>query len=147
LGAASDSLEQTGCAPFSVSDWVLEMLSADRLLRVFIEVLFLFLGALVVWLGATKHIFFDRRSLGWAAVSVILVLWGGRGLYRPAKFLSRGENLVRSVSLVLLGIVMLAISRVPFVWVAPLLALVGVLLAVRGLVGVILVMSGKPRSA
>lgn len=123
------------------------MLSADRLLRVFIEVLFLFLGALVVWLGATKHIFFDRRSLGWAAVSVILVLWGGRGLYRPAKSLSRGENLVRSVSLVLLGIVMLAISRVPFVWVAPLLALVGVLLAVRGLVGVILVMSGKPRSA
>ena len=147
MGAASDSLEQTGCAPFSVSDWVLEMLSADRLLRVFIEVLFLFLGALVVWLGATRHIFFDRRSLGWAAVSVILVLWGGRGLYRPAKSLSRGENLVRSVSLVLLGIVMLAISRVPFVWVAPLLALVGVLLAVRGLVGVILVMSGKPRSA
>ncbi len=76
-----------------------------------------------------------------------MLLWGGRGLYRPAKFLSRGENLVRSASLVLLGIVMLAISRVPFAWVAPLLALVGVLLAVRGLVGVILVISGQPRNA
>src|SRR5271163_3777635 len=116
----------------------LGMLSSDRLLRVLVELMFFFLGALVVWLGLTKHIFFDRRSLGWLAVSVILVLWGARGLYRPAKFLSRGENWTRSVSLVLLGIVMLAISRVPFAWVAPLLALVGVLLAVRGLVGVIL---------
>ena len=122
------------------------MLSTDRLLRVTVEVMFLLLGALVVWLGVTSHIFFDRRSLGWAAVSVILILWGARGLYRPAKFLSRSENWTRSLSLVLLGIVMFAISRVPFTWVAPLLALVGALLAARGLVGALLAISAKPRS-
>jgi hypothetical protein len=123
------------------------MLSGDRILRVIVELLFLFLGALVVWLGVTGHIFFDRRSLGWAAVSVILVLWGARGLYKPAKFLSLAENLVRAVSLVLLGVVMLAISRVPYGWVGPMLALVGALLVVRGGVGALLVISAKPRGA
>jgi len=121
------------------------MLSTDRLLRVIVELLFFFLGGLVVWLGATHHIFFDRHSLGWLAVSVILVLWGARGLFKPAKFLSRGENWTRSTSLVLLGLVMVAISRVPVEWVGPLLAVVGVLLALRGLVGALLVVSGKPR--
>jgi hypothetical protein len=128
-------------------DRVLGMLSGDRMLRVFIEVLFLFLGALVIWLGVTGHIFFDRRSLGWAAVSIILVLWGARGLYKPAKFLSYTENLVRAISLVLLGLVMLAISRVPYAWVGSLLALVGALLLVRGTVGALLVLGSKPRGA
>ncbi len=57
------------------------MLSPDRLLRMIIEVLFMVLGGLVVWLGVTRHIFFDRRSLGWLAVSVILVIWGARDAY------------------------------------------------------------------
>jgi len=121
-------------------------MSADRLLRVLVELMFFFLGALVVWLGLTKHIFFDRRSLGWLAVSVILVLWGARGLFQPAKFLSPAENWTRSLSLVFLGLVMLAISRVPFLWVGPLLAVVGVLLAVRGLVGAFLVVGAKSRT-
>lgn len=133
--------------PFYFAGLVFAMLSGDRLLRVVVEIAFLFLGLLVVWLGVSKHIFFDRRSLGWLAVSVILVLWGARGMYRPAKFLPRAENWNRATSLVLLGLVMLAISRVPFSLVAPLLALVGVFLAVRGLVGTLLVISAKPRSA
>ncbi|MGA2419339.1 MAG: hypothetical protein ABSG69_04600 [Candidatus Acidiferrum sp.] len=121
------------------------MLSTDRLLRVIVELLFFFLGGLVVWLGATNHIRFDRHSLGWLAVSVILVLWGARGLFKPAKYLSRGENWMRATSLVLLGLVMVAISRVPFEWVPRLLALVGVLLAARGLAGALLVFGAKPR--
>jgi hypothetical protein len=123
------------------------MLSSDRLLRITIELLFVFLGALVVWLGVTKHIFFDRRSLGWAAVSVILLLWGARGLYKPAKYLSRAENWTRAASLVLLGLVMLAISRVPFTLVGPMLALVGLLLALRGVIGAFLVISAKQPGA
>jgi hypothetical protein len=121
------------------------MISTDRWLRIIVELLFVFLGALVVWLGVTKHIFFDRRSLGWLAVSIVLVLWGARGLYKPAKFLSRAENWNRAASLILLGLVMLAMSRVPFALVAPILAVVGVLLAVRGLVGAVLVISGNAR--
>jgi hypothetical protein len=40
---------------------------------------------------------------------------------------------------VLLGLVMAAISRVPFVWVGRLLAVAGVLLLLRGLAGSVLV--------
>jgi hypothetical protein len=122
------------------------MISTDRWLRIVVELLFVLLGALVVWLGVTRRIFFDRRSLGWLAVSIILLLWGARGLYKPAKFLSRGENWNRAASLVLLGLVMLAMSRVPFTLVAPMLALLGVLLAVRGVVGALLVIRGNSRS-
>lgn len=121
------------------------MLSTDRFLRVIVELLFVFLGGLVVWLGLTGHIFFNRRSLGWLGISVILVLWGARGLYKPAKFLSRGENWVRGVSLVLLGAVMLVISRVAFGLVGPLLALAGVILVLRGSAGAGLAMGGSSR--
>jgi hypothetical protein len=115
------------------------LLSTDRFLRVIVELLFVLLGGLVVWLGATGHIFFDRRSLGWLGVSVILVLWGARGLYKPSRLLTRRENWVRGISLVLLGLVMVVISRVAFAFVGPLLAAAGVILMLRGILGAALV--------
>jgi hypothetical protein len=115
------------------------MLNPERLLRLFIEIIFVLLGGLVVWLGVTNHIFFDRRKPAWLIVSLALVLWGIRALYKPAKSWSRGENWTRGISLALLGAVMLAISRVPFVYVGPLLAIGGGLLALRGILGSMLV--------
>jgi hypothetical protein len=115
------------------------MLSSERSLRLMVEVIFVLLGVLVVWLGLTGRIFFDRRSLGWLAVSAIVLVWGLRGLYKPSRVLSRGENWSRGISLALLGLVMLAITRVPFAWVGLLLALAGAVLAVRGVVGTALV--------
>jgi hypothetical protein len=105
------------------------------------------LGALVIWMGITGHIRFDRRSLGWLAVSVIIVFWGARGLLKPTKLLSRAENWTRGISLVLLGLLMLTITRVPFGWVGPLLAAAGTLLAVRGLAGAMLIFAEKPARA
>lgn len=123
------------------------MLSADRLVRVFVELCFVLLGGLVIWLGVTRHILFDRRSWGWLAVSIVILFWGARGLFRPAKILSGAENWTRGISLVLLGLVMLTISRVPFGWVGPLLAVVGGLLAVRGLAGALLILTEKSSRA
>jgi hypothetical protein len=123
------------------------MLSPDRLLRVTIEVLFVLLGGLVVWLGVTRRIFFDRWSLGWLAISVILVLWGARGLWKPSHLLSRGESWTRGVSLILLGLVMLAISKVSVALVGPLLTVVGGLLLTRGLVGAVLIFGEKSPQA
>src|SRR5271168_5154416 len=88
------------------------MLSTERLLRIIVEVIFVLLGGLVIWLGLTGRIFFDRRSIGWLAVSAIVLVWGLRGLYKPSKVLSRGENWSRGISLALLGMLMLAITRV-----------------------------------
>ena len=111
------------------------MLTPERLLRLIIELIFVLLGGLVVWLGVTGHLFFDRRKTSWLAVSAALILWGLRTLYKPTKWWTTWENWARGLSLTLLGVVMLAISRVPFVWVGPLLAAGGALLMLRGFIG------------
>ena len=38
------------------------MLTPVRLTQLMMEVVFILLGALVVWLGAMGHIYFDRRG-------------------------------------------------------------------------------------
>jgi hypothetical protein len=111
------------------------MIMPLRFLRLIIEIIFVLLGVLVVWLGLTGHIFFDRRKTSWVVVSVLLFLWGLRALYKPDKWSTRWENWTRGLSLTLLGLVMVAISRVPFAWVGPLLASGGVLLMLRGVIG------------
>jgi hypothetical protein len=74
-------------------------------------------------------------------LSVALILWGIRGLYRkPGSKPPHPEDYTRAVSLTVLGIVLLAISRVPFAWVGPLLACAGVVLAVRGIAGTVLLL-------
>lgn len=115
------------------------MLTPDRTLRLLIEFIFMLLGGLIVWLGLTGHIFFDRRRPAWLILSIAILLWGARALYRPGKFWSRWEDWSRGVSLLLLGVVMAAISRVPFEWVGRLLAVGGVLLLLRGVAGSVLV--------
>jgi hypothetical protein len=115
------------------------MIMPLRFLRLIIEIIFVLLGALVVWLGVTGYIFFDRRKTSWVVLSVVLILWGLRPLFKPSKWSTRWENWMRGLSLTLLGLVMVAISRVPFAWVGPLLAAGGVLLMLRGIIGSALV--------
>ena len=119
------------------------MLTTDRLLRVVIELMFVLLGVLVVWLGVTGRIFVDRGTAPWMILSVALILWGVYAFYRPGRAWLRGERWTRGLSLILLGIVMLAIARAPFLWVGKLFALAGLVLVLRGLVGSVLVL--RPR--
>jgi hypothetical protein len=117
------------------------MLAPERLLRMVIEIIFVLLGLLVVWLGLTNHIFFDRHKLSWLILSVALILWGVRGVYsKPGGQPPLPEDYTRAVSLTLLGVVLLAISRVPFSWVGPLLAFAGLLLAGRGITGTVILL-------
>jgi len=117
------------------------MFTPERLLRLVIEIIFVLLGLLVVWLGLTGHIFFDRHKLPWLILSVALILWGIRGIYRkPGSKSPQPEDYTRAVSLTVLGIVLLAISRVPFARVGPLLACAGVVLAARGIAGTVLLL-------
>ena len=119
------------------------MLTPERLLRLMIELIFVMLGALIGWLALVRRISVDRHGLGWLILSVALILWGLRALYKPGQWWLRWENWTRGLSLSLLGILMLAISRVPFLWVAPMLAAAGGLLALRGIIGCALVL--RPR--
>ena len=119
------------------------MLTPQQALRITIEIIFVLLGGLVVWLGLSEHILFDRRKPGWLLLSAVLIVWGVRALYKPGQLWSRREQWTRGLSLTLLGVVMVAISRAPFLWVGRLLAFAGVLLMLRGLIGSVLIL--KPR--
>lgn len=115
------------------------MLTPQRALRLMIEVIFVLLGVLVVWLALTGRILVERHRPSWLILSGALILWGLRALFGPNKGWARWENWTRGLSLTLLGVVMLAISRAPFPWVAPLLAAAGVLMGLRGILGAALV--------
>jgi uncharacterized Tic20 family protein len=110
------------------------MLTPERLLRVTIEWIFVLLGALVVWLALRGRIFVDRHGKTWLILSIVLIFWGLRVLYKPDQWWARWENWTRGLSLLLLGTLMLAITRVPFAWVGPMLVAGGGILVLRGIV-------------
>jgi len=53
---------------------------------------------MVVWLGLTGHILFDRRKPGWLLLSVAVILWGLRALFKPVQWWSRTEQWTRGLS-------------------------------------------------
>ena len=118
------------------------MLTPERLLRFMIELIFILLGALLMWLGLAGPVYgrtVDRHSSGWLILSVVLILWGLRGLYKPGQWWLRWQNWTRGLSLALLGVLMLVITRVPFPRVGPMLAACGGLLILRGAIASFLV--------
>ena len=119
------------------------MLTPERVLRLMIEVIFVLLGILVVWLGVTGHILLERHRPAWFILSAALILWGLRALYSSKKWWANWESWTRGLSLMLLGVVMLIISRVPFERVGTLIAVGGAVLALRGVIGSALVF--RPR--
>lgn len=116
-------------------------LTPDKSLRLAIEIIFVLLGGLVIWLGLTGRFLynFDSRGTGWILLGIALIAWGARAIFQPGKYWSRGENWSRGLSMLLLGAVVLLISRTPVAWVGPLLAVGGTLLVLRGLAGSVLV--------
>jgi hypothetical protein len=116
------------------------MFSPARLTQFTIEIIFVLLGVLVVWLGLHGYINFNPRSVTWLAISAGVIAWGALALARPGEWWARWQKWNRGGSLVLLGVLMLAIGRVPFVLAGKFLALCGVVLILRGLVGSLLIL-------
>jgi len=115
------------------------MLSPARITELMVELVFLLLGTLVVWLSAIGRLSPDRRSVSWLVLSVALLAWGLLALARPGQWWARWQKWNRGLSLVLLGAIMIAATRVPFLWIGKLLMLAGLVLILRGLLGSILI--------
>ena len=64
------------------------MLTPERLFRLMIELIFVLLGFLVVWLGLVRHVYVNRHGVAWLILSVALIVWGLRALYSPGQWLS-----------------------------------------------------------
>jgi multisubunit Na+/H+ antiporter MnhG subunit len=111
--------------------------------RLLNELIFVLLGALMGWVALSRPYAFRPPAGAWIAVSVAMILWGVRALYRPGQWWARWENLTRGVSLVLVGLLLLAAPHAPFRWLGRLLGVAAVLLVLRGIVSMALVLAER----
>lgn len=119
------------------------MLSPARITQALVEFIFVLLGLLMVWMGLSARIYFDRHGIAWLVLSVALLAWGFLAFGKPAGLGMHWQKWIRGASLLLLGAIMLTISRAPFLWVGRLLALAGMVLLLRGIAGIILILRAR----
>jgi hypothetical protein len=119
------------------------MLTPARLTQFTVELVFVLLGALVIWLGYRDQINFNPSSAFWLALSIGAIAWGVLALARPGQGSARWQKWNRGGSMIVLGLLMLAIGHVPFGMVGKALALCGVVLVLRGVIGSILILQQR----
>jgi hypothetical protein len=116
--------------------------STTHLFRLMNEVVFVLLGALLAWAAFTGHYYFNPRNMTWILLAGLLVAYG----IVAAMWSSgpRSISIVRGGSLIVVGLIMLALSHVILRWVEPMLILAGATLALRGLIVAVLVLRTPP---
>jgi hypothetical protein len=119
------------------------MLSPARITQFLVEFIFVLLGLLMVWMGLRVHSLSIRHEVVWLVLSVALLGAGFLAFGKPSTAGTHGQKWVRGTSLMLLGAILLAISRVPFLWVGRLLVAAGLVLLLRGIAGIYLIL--RPR--
>jgi uncharacterized membrane protein HdeD (DUF308 family) len=112
-------------------------------LRLFIEVILAVLGGFILWLALVSHKFPDRHAPSWLILGVVLMLWGAVTFFRARGLRTYWLDRVGGISLLLVGGLVLVISRAPFEYVLPLFAATGGLLVMRGVVGTVLALRGN----
>ncbi len=113
-------------------------LSQAYLFRLLNELVFVLLGALLVFIALSRRFSLPRHSIAWMGLGVFLIYWGLRIWIRSMRTQPRWPSQIRAGSLALVGAVVLGIAFLPFSFAAPLLAAAGGILALRGLVSVVL---------
>jgi len=108
-------------------------------LRFLIEVIVAMLGGFILWLALVSHRIPDRHARPWLMVGVLLMAWGAFTFFRARGLRTYWVDRVGGISLLLVGALMLVMTRVPFAWLTPMFAAVGGLLVLRGLAAVVLV--------
>jgi uncharacterized membrane protein HdeD (DUF308 family) len=107
-------------------------------LRLFIEVILAVLGGFILWLALVSHKFPDRHALSWLILGVVLMAWGAFTFFRARGLRTYWLDRIGGITLLLVGGLVLVISRAPFEYVLPLFAATGGLLVLRGVVGTVL---------
>jgi hypothetical protein len=112
--------------------------STPQLFRLMNELVFVLLGALLAWAAYTGHYYFDPRGVMWLLLAGLLVAYGAVAMVWSSG--PRSIAIVRGGSLIVVGLVMLSLSRVIMRWVEPMLIFAGAVLALRGLILAVLVL-------
>ena len=109
-----------------------DMATPTNLFRLLSEFIVLLLGALLILLAATGRLGLPARPGGVVALGAIFIFWGVRAATRPGVKAARMETMIRSGSLALVGILILAVPFVPAHRTPQLLILAGGVLVLRG---------------
>ena len=114
------------------------MPNSNQLFRLINEMVFMLVGALLLWVGLFGRVYlFDPRRPGWLVVTAVLILWGARTWSRAPRFASSKERLAMRIgggSLAVAGFVLLSLAWAPFRLAGVLLAAAGGIFVLRGLV-------------
>ena len=114
------------------------MLTPARLFLLLVELMFVLLGALLLWVAVSGRVFFNPRATAWIALGGFMVFWGVRTWFSAGRYTTRAEDRVRGASLALVGLMMLGAAATRFAWVAPLLGAAGAVLILRGLASAVI---------
>ena len=113
------------------------MLAPANLLGIVSEFVVLLLGALLFMIGASGNYGITSRPVALIVLGIALVYWGVRSSMRHTPKMNRTLIQVRSISLVLVGLMVLTITMLPRE-AGILLGLAGAALIIRGILGAIL---------
>jgi hypothetical protein len=119
------------------------MLTPAKLTQITVELVFVLLGGLVIWLGYHGQINFNPSTPLWIALSVGALAWGVLAIARQGQWWMRWQKWNRGGSMVVLGLLMLSIGRVPFSAAGKVLMLCGIVLVLRGLIGALLILKQR----
>lgn len=121
------------------------MLTPANLFRMMTEFIFILLGGFLIWLGLSNRFLspvnFNPRSPAWLGLGAILIYWGVRTWLKTSRAARTADRTVARVggaSLVIVGLAMLSLVFLTFRWVGLALAVVGSVLALRGLLAAVL---------
>lgn len=116
------------------------MLKPATLFRFLNEFIVLLLGALLIVLAISGRVGLPGRPIALTLLGIVLIYWGIRASLRPEPETHRQQARIRAGSLVLVGILVLAIPLLPVRYAEVLLELAGGVLVLRGILGSVLLM-------
>jgi len=102
------------------------------------EFIVLLLGVLLIVLAVSGRVGLPGRPMALALLGVVLIYWGVRALLRAEPEGSRQQAQIRAASLVVVGLLVLAILVLPARDADPLLEIAGAVLVLRGVLSSLL---------
>jgi hypothetical protein len=112
------------------------MLQPLQLFRIMNEMLFVVVGALLLWVALAGRYFFDPRTPSWLILAAVLIVWGVFTWLKARKVASSRSRLAMRIgggSVMLVGLIMVSLAWAPFALGTLLLAVAGAVFVLRGL--------------
>jgi hypothetical protein len=112
------------------------MLHPLQLFRIMNEMLFVVVGAILLWVARSERFFFDPRTSSWLILAAVLIVWGIFTLLKARKVKSPRSRLAMRIgggSVTLVGLIMASLAWAPFNWVGLLMSVAGGIFVLRGL--------------